>query len=142
MIREATATDRPAVRALQERALASPAPELLDLAFESVAATALVDEDEDLLGYALALPGDPTADPTVVYLAEIVVAPDARREGRGSALLDALADRFPEYDELRLTARATDEGALGFYRENGFWTLADLPDHFEDGDGVLLVRDL
>lgn len=142
MIREATKSDRPQVRTLQRAELTSPAPELLDLAFESDAGTVLVAEEETPLGYALAVPGDRTADPAVVYLAEIVVASDARREGHGSALLEAVAERVADYDELRLTARAADEGALEFYRENEFRILADRPDRYEDGDGVLLVRDL
>lgn len=142
MIRDGTTADRPAVAALQEAALSSPAPELLDLALGSDAATLLVAPDDGLAGYALALPGDRAADPAVVYVAEVVVAPRARREGYGSTLLAAVADRFADYDQLRLTARRDDDGPLGFYRENEFETLARLPDHFDDGDGVLLVRDL
>lgn len=95
-----------------------------------------------VVGYALVLPGSLDAEPSVVYLAELVVAPGVRREGYGAALVDAVVDRFADYDQLRLTARADDDGVLDFYRELGFWTLDELPDYYRDGDGVLLVRDL
>jgi ribosomal protein S18 acetylase RimI-like enzyme len=95
-----------------------------------------------IVGYALVLPGSLEADTSVVYLAELVVAPGVRRQGYGAALVDAVSDRFDDYDQLRLTARADDEGVLEFYRDQGFWTLDQLEDYYRDGDGVLLVRDL
>jgi ribosomal protein S18 acetylase RimI-like enzyme len=95
-----------------------------------------------IVGYALVLPGSLEADTSVVYLAELVVAPGVRRQGYGAALVDAVADRFDDYDQLRLTARADDESLLEFYRDQGFWTLDQLEDYYRDGDGVLLVRDL
>lgn len=142
MIRTATDADLAAVRALQEL-LASPAPSLLEMAFETDAATVLVATDDgSVVGYAIAVPGAPDVDPSIVYLAEVVVAPAVRREGYGAALIDAVADRFAEYDQLRLTARADAEGPLAFYRENGFWELADLPGYYDGTDGLLLVREL
>jgi ribosomal protein S18 acetylase RimI-like enzyme len=95
-----------------------------------------------IVGYALVLPGSLEADTSVVYLAELVVAPGVRRQGYGAALVDAVADRFDDYDQLRLTARADDESVLEFYRDQGFWTLDQLEDYYRDGNGVLLVRDL
>ncbi|WP_435197295.1 GNAT family N-acetyltransferase [Natronomonas sp. EA1] len=141
MIRPATDSDRPRIRTLQQL-LRSPAPDLLELALDG-AGTVLVAEDEgEVIAYALAMPGDGDSEPSVVYLAEIVVAPGVRREGHGSRLLDALCDRFPAYDQLRLTARADDADALSFYRGVGFWVLSELPDHYADGDGVLLGKEL
>lgn len=114
------------------------------------------------VGYLLAVPGGPadergtrrsdddgtagTADPGSVYLAEVVVAPDHRREGHGRGLIEAAAARFAGYDQLRLTARADDEGALAFYRACGFRVVEELPGHYDEaggtGDGLLLARDL
>jgi ribosomal protein S18 acetylase RimI-like enzyme len=143
MIREATPADRSAVRALQ-KLLDGRAPALLEAAFDADVGTVLVAETEAdaLVGYALAVPGDPSADPSIVYLAELVVAPGVRRQGWGAALLEALCDRMDAYDQLRLTARESDDAARAFYRDYGFWELTTLPDHFAAGDGVLLVRDL
>ena len=143
MIREATPADRALVREL-EKLLDARAPALLEAAFDADVGTVLVAETAEgaLVGYALAVPGDPDADPSIVYLAELVVAPGVRRQGWGETLLETLCDRVHGYDQLRLTARAGDETAHAFYREHGFWELTALPDHFAGDDGVLLVRDL
>jgi len=156
--REATPADLPRLRALQGH-LAAPWPDLLDVAVDDTPAggpLALVAEAGragpadagEPVGYALVVPDDPETDDGTadsargVYIAELVVAPDHRREGHGSTLLDALAARFSGYDRLRLTTRADDERALAFYRATGFRVLDDLPDHYEAGDGLLLGRDI
>jgi ribosomal-protein-alanine N-acetyltransferase len=93
------------------------------------------------VGYALAVTdGDDEAG----YLAELAVAPDHQGEGHGSALLDALADRLRGSDvsELRVAVREVDGAARAFYRERGFERRERLPDHYEQGDGFLLVREL
>lgn len=134
-VRRARERDRVAVRALQAL-LDSPAPDLVGFAFDGPG-TALVAERERVVGYALAVEGS-----QVVYLAELAVAPDARRDGVASALLDALAARFPDREELRATARADDERALAFYRDAGFRRRATLPERYGGTDGVLLARGL
>lgn len=141
MIREATAADRPAVRELQ-KLLDVRAPALLEATFDADVGTVLVAESGGLVGYALAVPGAPDADPSIVYLAEIVVAPGVRRQGWGGKLLAALCERLSNYDQLRLTVRAGDDDARAFYRDHGFWELAELPGHFQPSDGLLLSREL
>lgn len=173
MIRAATAADRPAVRSLQ-RFLDEPAPALLAAAFDARVGSVLVaepgDGTADAVGYALSVPGDPGPgttgeDPVVVYLAELVVAQVYRRRGVGARLVRAVGERCAGCDQLRVTTRADDGGALAFYRDQGFERVADLPGHFVDEgswldgtddpdrcgrggagddhrDGVLLVRDL
>lgn len=140
-VREAKQTDRSVVRALQG-VLPSPAPDLLDLAFAGGgAATVLVAERDRVLGYALALSAAATHT-QVVYLAELVVAPGARRGGIGKRLISALPTQFPEGEELRATARDGDARALAFYQAVGFQRVEELPDHYDDADGILLARGL
>lgn len=140
-VREAEQTDRGVVRTLQG-VLPAPAPDLLDLAFTGEGtATVLVAEQDRVLGYALALSAAATHTP-VVYLAELVVAPGARRGGIGKRLIWALATQCPEAEELRATARADDARALAFYQAVGFRRVAELPAHYDDADGVLLARGL
>lgn len=137
-MRAARPADLPRLRALQSH-LSSPWPDLLELGVEGAGPTVLVSTDDDRpVGYALALPGEDD----VVHVVEVVVAPEHRREGRASALLDAVAARFGEREELRLTARADDERALAFYRESGFREVRRLPDHYDDAEGILLARPL
>lgn len=150
MIRDATQDDLPRLRALQEAALEEPWPQLLALAVREGGPCALVSATSDgtPVGYALAVAGGPDdpgsregADQAVAYIAEIAVAPAHRREGRASALLEAVADRFADRDAVRLTARADDESALAFYRANGFEAVSTIADHYQDEtDGVLLGR--
>lgn len=101
------------------------------------------------VGYVLAIPGDPVGGDSTdentdggVYVGELVVVPGYRRNGHGSALLDALATRFPRRGRLRLTARANDEGTLAFYRENGFRVVDVLAGHYEEADGLVLSREI
>lgn len=163
MIREATPADRPRLRALQA-SLASPCPGLLDLAVGDtpgsggpVALVAAPGDSpggptgDDPAGYVLAVPGTPPdgddrpASGDAVSLAEVVVAPDRRREGHGTALVEAAAARFAGRDRLLLTVRADDDRALAFYRANGFRAVDELPGHYGEngsGDALVLARDL
>lgn len=135
------------IAALQAR-LDTPAPRLLEAAFDAGAATLLVAEaGDELVGYALAVPGDPDATPSVVYLSELVVAPGHRRAGWATALLDRLQVLAADHDEIRAVARADDDEALAFYRDQGFEPRGTRPDEFALGDGhtadgVLLACDL
>lgn len=147
MIRRARDGDRGPIAALQGR-LDTPAPRLLEAAFDAGVATLLVAEaGDELVGYALAVPGDPDAAPSVVYLSELVVAPGHRRTGWGTALLDRLCELSADHDEIRAVARADDDAVLAFYRDRGFEPRGTRPDEYALGDGhtadgVLLARDL
>lgn len=126
MIRESRPADRPTIRRLQQF-LPEPAPELLDPAAggELLVSTA----GGAVVGYLLWLPGDP------VYAAELVVAPDHRREGRGRALFRALFDRLPTGTAVTLRVAAENEGARALYRALGFERVATEPDAYDSGPG-------
>jgi ribosomal protein S18 acetylase RimI-like enzyme len=137
-VREARPDDLPRLRAIQTVVLAEPWAELLAVAVDGPP-LCLVYADPDPSGYALAV-----ADDEAGYLAELAVAEGHRGEGRGSALLDALVGELRErgVSRLRVTVREVDERARSFYRDRGFAERDRLPDHYEDCDGLLLVRDL
>lgn len=126
MIREGRPWDRPAVRRLQQY-LPDPAPELLDpvAGGELLVATA----DGVVVGYLLWLPDEP------VYVAELVVHPDYRREGRGRALFRALFDRLDPGTAVTLRVAADNEAAQSLYGELGFERVAVEPDAYDDGAG-------
>ena len=139
MIRPATADDLPRLRAIQLASLAEPWDGLLEPAIDGPPAVLVVDEADEPIGYAVAIPQD-----TVAYLAELAVAAGHRGEGRGSRLLTALCDQLAAdgFERLELTVRVDDERARNFYEEHDFTEQERLPAHYEDGDGRLLARPL
>lgn len=132
MIRAARLADRPAIERLQQL-LPEPAPELRSAAAGGEILVSTVpgsEPGEDVpVGYLLWLPGEP------VYVAELVVAPPHRREGRGRRLFQTLFDRLPVGTAVVLRVAAENEGANRFYRELGFECVESIPDAYESGDG-------
>jgi ribosomal-protein-alanine N-acetyltransferase len=147
MIRLAHPDDLPRLRAVQAASLAEPWPDLLEPAIDGagvvVVATPDAERDdsgtETPVGYAVAL-----ADEESAYLAEIAVAPEHRREGWGSRLLDDLCARLAAsgVGRLTLTVRLDDEGARAFYDAHGFRVRSLVPEHYADGDALRMETDL
>ena len=138
-IRRGEPEDRARLGEIQASTLAEPWPELLSAALDGAPPVYVaVDPADEPLGYVIVV----SDSDSVAYLPELAVDPDRQSEGIGSELLEGVAERFPRHDELRLTVRAVDERVREFYRENGFERRERLPDHFEDCDGFLLVREL
>lgn len=138
MIRPARAAEYPRLRRIQRRALDEPWPEMLELGVEGPPLV-LVAETDRPVGYALAVVGD-----GVAYLAELAVAPERQGQGHGSDLLGALLDRLQPngFDAVRVTARADDQRVRSFYDQFGFEVVEHVPDHYEDGDGVVMAKRL
>ncbi|MBX0323992.1 GNAT family N-acetyltransferase [Halomicroarcula sp. F13] len=138
MIRPATEADRDRLDAIQSAALDHPWPGLLDVAIDGPPLVLVLDENGPI-AYALVVPDHPVA-----YLAEFAVAPPLQGQGNGTRLMDGLLDRLRSegFGTLRLTARADDERVRSFYGGFGFELVDHLPDHYDDGDGVLLALDL
>ncbi|MDS0278135.1 GNAT family N-acetyltransferase [Halomicroarcula sp. S1AR25-4] len=138
MIRPASGADHDRLSAIQSAALDHPWPGLLDVAIDGPPLVLVLDENGPI-AYALAVPDHPVA-----YLAEFAVAPPAQGQGHGTRLMDGLLDtlRSEGFETLRLTARADEERVRSFYERFGFSVTDHLPDHYDDGDGVLMVLDL
>lgn len=138
MIRPAAPGDYPALRTIQQRALDEPWPEMLELGVDGPPLV-LVAETSKPVGYALVVSGN-----GVAYLAELAVAPSEQDQGYGSKLMTALLNRLESngFDAVRLTARADDDRVLSFYEQFGFEVVDEVPDHYEDGDGVVMARTL
>jgi len=139
VIRAARPADAPALERLQSF-LPEPSPDLLESALDDGALTpamALVStaEADAPVASLLAVPGD------AVYVAELVVAPEHRREGRARALLDACAARTGPDATLTVTVAPDNEAARSCYRACGFEEDGRVPDFFEDGDAVRYRRD-
>lgn len=138
MIRPGRPVDAAALARLQSH-LPRPSPRLLEAALDSPAdgpspVVALVSTAGDVpVGYLLAAPGDGTT-----YVAELVVAPAHRREGRARALLTRAAR---DADRLTVTVDPGNQAALSLYRDCGFERVRRLPDFFDGDPAVLLERE-
>jgi ribosomal protein S18 acetylase RimI-like enzyme len=164
-VRHAVPADEPRLHDLQ-RHLDERAPALLDAVLAGVFGTCLVavDDADRPVGYLLAVDGDggppvPSAsdaaavgdgppvggdpllggDTPTVHVAELVVAPAARRNGHASALLATLLSVHPG-ETVTLTVAPDNDAALSLYEGFGFEQLRELPDCFDDGPGRLLAR--
>jgi len=172
VIREAVEADRPALLALQSL-LPEPAPDALGAALdgpgevlvatgggvrettksssvarqnakrsEDVEPGAQLAADRDRsrpIGYVFAMPSDDRA-----YVAELVVAPDRRREGIASQLFTRLFDRLGERDVRLVTLAVSpdNEDAREFYEEWGFREVDRDPEYYDGDPALLLARPL
>lgn len=60
--------------------------------------------------------------PEEIYLAQLVVDPNAQRKGIGKELIDFLFHEFPEVHRFTLVTRIANESARKFYTSLGFKT--------------------
>ena len=127
MIRPAIPTDLDRLVRLQAH-LAAPAPELLS-SFEALGTCLVTLERESgrPVGYALLI-GDS-------HLAELVVHPAYRREGRARALLRTVIGQLEPGTRLTLTVAADNDPARSLYESLGFEVCGRLPEFYEiEGD--------
>ena len=78
-------------------------------------------EDGELIGLIRAV-GDGT---TVVFVQDLLVAPQKQRQGVGTALLKAVLDRYSNVRQLLLTTDNTPK-TIAFYKSLGFSDLSTL----------------
>ena len=78
-------------------------------------------EDDELIGL-IRVVGD---DTTVVFVQDLLVAPQKQRQGVGTALLKAVLDRYSNVRQLLLTTDNTPK-TIAFYKSLGFSDLSTL----------------
>jgi ribosomal-protein-alanine N-acetyltransferase len=140
VIRPARPDDRERLREVQTH-LREPNPPLLDYAIEGPPLTLVSTAPHgNPAGYLVAFYDDEAG-----YVAEIVVTPDHRREGRARRLLGAAFDclQGAGCSTIRLTVHPDNDAARTLYESIGFEEVGRETDHYEDGsDGIVLARDL
>ncbi|MFC4357304.1 GNAT family N-acetyltransferase [Halobium salinum] len=131
-IRRATTADRPTLVDLQRR-LPERSPELLD--YGVVVGDVLVSTAGGRpVGYLLPAHGDGA------HVAELVVGENHRREGRATALLDALFDSLPPGDEVTIAVAPDNDAALALYEGYGFEVVEEREGYFAGGPALVLSR--
>ncbi|MFC5280135.1 GNAT family N-acetyltransferase [Halorubrum rubrum] len=151
-VRPIRPADADRVRSLQ-RHLREPSSDLLEYGiaigsgFVSVADARAADDADvtedgsvaeggSVVGYALPVDA-PTRSGS--HLAELVVDPAFRREGRASGLLAAVVDGAD--GPVTLQAHPDNDAALALYEACGFDVVDRRPDAYVDGDALVLRRE-
>ncbi len=142
-VRPGRPADRRRLQVVQQ-ALPEPSPQLLEAALGG-ATPGEADNNGPLglfvrvadgspVGYAITVAG------SEAYVLELAVHPDRQRQGHGSALVEALSERFSTLETLRLTVAVTNERARRFYGSHGFEQVDRLTEYFESGDALVLAK--
>ena len=96
-------------------------PEVLRKGFENSMLTLAAYEGDLLLGIIRAV-GD---GHTVVFVQDILVFPENQRKGIGSALLQAILDRYSHVRQILLATDNTPK-TIAFYKSMGFRELSEI----------------
>jgi ribosomal protein S18 acetylase RimI-like enzyme len=73
------------------------------------------------------------------YIASIAVAPEARGEGVGTALLDEVERLYPKARYIFLCVSSFNPRARALYERHGYTLIGELPDYVIDGASELLM---
>lgn len=96
-------------------------PEVLRKGFENSLLTLAAYEDEQLMGIIRAV-GD---GHTIVFVQDILVFPAHQRKGIGSALLQAILDRYSHVRQIELATDNTPK-TIAFYKSMGFREMPEI----------------
>ena len=96
-------------------------PEVLRKGFENSMLTLAAYEDNQLRGIIRAV-GD---GHTIVFVQDILVFPEHQRKGIGSALLQAVVDRYSHVRQIELATDNTPK-TIAFYKSMGFRELSEI----------------
>jgi len=96
-------------------------PEVLRKGFENAMLTLAAYAGDELLGILRAV-GDGY---TIVYVQDILVFPEHQRKGIGSALLQAVSDRYSHVRQIVLATDNTPK-TIAFYKSMGFREMSEI----------------
>lgn len=137
-IRQASPLDLLGIYRVEKGSFPDPWPPLAFLPYLTDRdALAFVAEESGIIGFLLAL-----WEGEEVHIHDLAVAPEHRRRGVGSALLDQLLTAAKGTRRIRLEVRASNLAAQAFYKKHGFQEARVLPRYYDDGeDGILMLRE-
>ena len=136
-IRRLTYADLPAVVAIERRTFPAPwSLAMFVLELSKPAGVCLVATDEgEIVGYLVCSRHD-----TVWHLMDIAVAPERRRAGIGTALVQALLDRLPgPAEQVTLEVRPSNEAGIQLYEGFGFKAAGVRRRYYSDNNEDALI---
>lgn len=95
-------------------------PDVLRKGFANSMLTLAAYEGEQLMGIIRTV-GD---SHTIVFVQDILVFPEYQRKGVGTALLQAVLDRYSHVRQIELATDNTEK-TIAFYRSMGFWEMSE-----------------
>ena len=96
-------------------------PDVLRKGFENSMLTLAVYDGEELMGIIRTV-GDGY---TVVFVQDLLVFPEHQRKGVGSALLQAVLDKYSHVRQIELATDNTEK-TVAFYRSMGFKEMSEI----------------
>jgi ribosomal-protein-alanine N-acetyltransferase len=138
-IRAFSYTDLPQVLAIERRAFTSPwslSMFVLELSKPSGIYLAAV-QGTEIIGYVIC-----ARYVEAYHVMTLAVAPEHRREGIASILLDAVIARAGEDANYTLEVRVSNTGAIALYERYGFRTVGTRPRYYADNgeDAMIMWR--
>jgi [ribosomal protein S18]-alanine N-acetyltransferase len=138
-IRTFSYTDLPQVLAIERRAFTSPwslAMFVLELSKPSGIYLAAV-QGTEIVGYVIC-----ARYVEAYHVMTLAVAPEHRREGIASILLDAVIERAGEDANYTLEVRVSNRGAIALYERYGFRGVGTRPRYYADNgeDAIIMWR--
>ena len=95
-------------------------------------------EGGEMIGFAA---GDPRPEQGLAWIATIGVAPEFRRRGVGRELLRACEAKLAP-PRLRLSVRASNEGAIRLYESEGYSKVEVWQKYYRDGEAAIVMEKL
>lgn len=140
LIRIASATDLPAVCAVEDDSFPSPYPRfLLERLLEDCRETFLVATSGDgvIVGYCVAL-----IDGNSAHLISIAVRRNYRHRGYGTAMIKRIISQLlgKEVGFVRLEVGVNNREAISLYSKNGFEKQETLPNYYSNGSDAIRMR--
>ena len=93
-------------------------------------------EDGQMIGFVA---GDPHPSEGFSWIATIGVAPENRRHGIGRSLLRA-CERKLKTPRIRLSVRASNDGAIRLYEQEGYHRIEVWQSYYNDGEAAIVME--
>lgn len=93
-------------------------------------------EDGQIIGFVA---GDMHGPDGVAWIATIGIAPKHRRQGLGRELLRACEVKL-KGDRIRLSVRASNDGAIRLYEQEGYQRVEVWQGYYNDGEAAIVME--